>query len=94
MRRSSISVQMTSCPASARHAPVTNPTYPQPITERRKVILPNYRGWFVRSQNPYKILNYSLQLNLGLTREECESLTMRGGVLHSVPTAVLAGPSG
>src|SRR5260370_41022236 len=32
----SMSVQTTSCPASARHAPVTRPTYPQPMTERRK----------------------------------------------------------
>src|SRR5260370_42354555 len=31
-----MSVQTTSCPASARHAPVTRPTYPQPMTERRK----------------------------------------------------------
>jgi len=35
MRSASTSVQMTSCPASARQAPVTRPTYPQPITVRR-----------------------------------------------------------
>src|SRR5450631_3160616 len=31
-----MSVQITSWPASARHAAVTKPTYPQPITERCK----------------------------------------------------------
>src|SRR5262249_46296035 len=36
MRSASISVQKTSCPASARQAPVTKPTYPQPMTQRRK----------------------------------------------------------
>src|SRR5712664_211541 len=36
MRSRSMSVQTTSCPASARQAPVTKPTYPQPMTERRK----------------------------------------------------------
>src|SRR5262249_10475660 len=33
-----MSVQITSCPASAKQAPVTKPTYPQPITDRRKRI--------------------------------------------------------
>src|SRR6516164_2096203 len=36
MRSRSMSVQTTSCPASARQAPVTSPTYPHPMTERRK----------------------------------------------------------
>src|SRR6267378_3782408 len=40
MRSRSMSVQTTSCPASARQAPVTKPTYPQPMTERRKTSSP------------------------------------------------------
>src|SRR5215469_1402284 len=35
MRSRSMSVHTTSCPASARQAPVTSPTYPHPMTERR-----------------------------------------------------------
>src|SRR5215471_18518972 len=38
MRPASMSVHITWCPASARQAPVTKPTYPQPITDRRKRI--------------------------------------------------------
>jgi hypothetical protein len=30
-------VQVTWCPISAKQAPVTSPTYPQPITEIRKM---------------------------------------------------------
>src|SRR5882762_5058236 len=33
MRSGSLSVQTTWWPSSARHVPVTKPTYPQPITE-------------------------------------------------------------
>src|SRR5882724_228228 len=40
MRSRSMSVHTTSCPASARQAPVTKPTYPQPMTERRKTSSP------------------------------------------------------
>src|ERR1700741_4684443 len=36
IRAASISVHITSWPASARHAPVTSPTYPHPITDKCK----------------------------------------------------------
>src|SRR5208282_1302720 len=32
---SSLSTRTTSCPRSAKHAPVTNPTYPEPTTAMR-----------------------------------------------------------
>src|SRR5438552_13027362 len=35
MRSGSLSVQTTWWPSSAKHVPVTKPTYPQPITEIR-----------------------------------------------------------
>src|SRR5215469_3208995 len=40
MRFSSMSVQNTSWPAAARHAPVTSPTYPHPITVKRTFLSP------------------------------------------------------
>src|SRR5215469_2581305 len=40
IRFSSMSVQNTSWPAAARHAPVTSPTYPHPITVKRTFLSP------------------------------------------------------
>src|ERR1700691_3852042 len=58
---SSLSVQVTSCPISAKQAPVTKPTYPQPITEIRKIrISPAWIPLPTLAQNarrlPYAVL--------------------------------------
>src|SRR6266576_3256088 len=41
MRSGSLSVQTTWWPSSAKHVPVTKPSYPQPITEIRTFCLLN-----------------------------------------------------
>src|SRR5579863_8928148 len=40
IRARSLSVAITSCPASARQLPDTSPTYPQPITANFTLVLP------------------------------------------------------
>src|SRR5579863_6702091 len=46
MRALSLSVAITSCPASARQLPDTSPTYPQPITASFTRVLPFRIGSF------------------------------------------------
>src|SRR5579863_2016667 len=44
IRARSLSVAITSCPASARQLPDTSPTYPQPITANFTLVLPLERN--------------------------------------------------
>jgi len=43
MRTKSLSVATTSCPTVAKQLPVTNPTYPQPMTAIRMALSPPLR---------------------------------------------------
>src|SRR5882672_2131387 len=78
MRSRSMSVQTTSCPASARQAPVTKPTYPQPMTERRKTSSP----WD-------DLLRDSEPLHPKLPASHCRRIPQSSKVLHSLPSLVL-----
>src|SRR6516164_2973677 len=69
MRLSSISVQKTSWPAAARHAPVTSPTYPHPITVKRTLISPNHSADGVDSVL-FPGLNHRWFANPGISPEK------------------------
>src|SRR6266436_1848883 len=68
MRSGSLSVQTTWWPSSAKHVPVTKPTYPQPITEIRTYGLLNC-GLSTGLSTPHHLPAGSLQPSLSVPRQ-------------------------